>query len=78
MADVGAGHVITGAVVHARMRPVFHKLNYRVFSLLMDVDRLEEVDKALKHLIHPIHFTILNPPPVSPMTTCPSEFVGKY
>ena len=42
------GSIFRGEVVHKRMRPVEHKLRYRVFSLLMDVDRLEDEAKRLK------------------------------
>ena len=42
------GSIFRGEVVHKRMRPVEHRLNYRVFSLLMDVDRLEDEAKRLK------------------------------
>lgn len=36
-----------GEVVHARLRPVSHKLSYKVFSLLVDVDRLDALEKRL-------------------------------
>ncbi len=44
-----AGQIVVGDVVHARLRPAAHKLSYRVFSLLLDVDRITEVarDNAL-------------------------------
>ncbi len=31
-----------GTVIHARLRPVAHRFSYRVFALLLDVDRLDE------------------------------------
>ncbi|HEY8381725.1 MAG TPA: DUF1365 domain-containing protein [Microvirga sp.] len=34
-----------GTVFHARLRPVPHRFAYRVFSLLIDLDRLEEAGK---------------------------------
>ena len=37
-----AGAVYCGEVVHARVRPVAHRLAYRMFSLLLDVDRIGE------------------------------------
>jgi len=37
-----------GEVVHARLRPVRHKLSYRVFSLLVDVDRLDGLAGRLR------------------------------
>jgi DUF1365 family protein len=33
-----------GHVMHARSRPVAHRFRYRVFSLLIDLDRLDEAD----------------------------------
>jgi DUF1365 family protein len=33
--------IYAGEVVHVRMRPVVHKLSYRVFSLLLDVDEID-------------------------------------
>ncbi|MEM9279725.1 MAG: DUF1365 domain-containing protein [Pseudomonadota bacterium] len=42
------GSIFRGEVVHKRMRPVEHRLRYRVFSLLMDVDRLEDEARRLK------------------------------
>lgn len=37
-----AGAVYCGEVVHARVRPVAHRLGYRMFSVLLDVDRIGE------------------------------------
>jgi DUF1365 family protein len=34
-----------GEVMHARLKPVGHRFNYRVMSLLIDLDRLEEADR---------------------------------
>ena len=34
-----------GPVMHARMRPMAHRFNYRVMSLLIDLDRLAEADR---------------------------------
>jgi len=42
------GSIYRGEVVHKRVRPVEHKLRYRVFSLAMDVDRIEDEAKRLK------------------------------
>lgn len=42
------GALYVGEVVHRRLRPRAHKLRYRVFSLLVDLDRLEELDKGLR------------------------------
>lgn len=38
----------TGRVMHQRMRPARHRLQYRVFSLLLDVDELPSLAKRLK------------------------------
>lgn len=43
-----AGALYMGEVVHRRLRPKAHKLRYRVFSLLVDLDRLEVLDKGLR------------------------------
>ena len=40
--------VYEGDVVHRRLRPVQHALSYRVFSFLVDVDRLAETSARLK------------------------------
>lgn len=37
-----AATLVRGTVVHKRLRPVAHALSYRVFSLLLDLDRLDE------------------------------------
>lgn len=37
-----------GTVVHRRARPKRHALRYRVFSMLADVDRLDEADANLR------------------------------
>jgi DUF1365 family protein len=34
-----------GKVMHARLKPMGHRFNYRVMSLLIDLDRLEEADR---------------------------------
>ena len=41
-----------GTVVHARLRPKRHKLRYRVFSLLLDLDEVEELSRRLKLFGH--------------------------
>jgi DUF1365 family protein len=38
----------TGAVVHERLRPRAHRLRYRVFSLLLDLDELPALHRRLK------------------------------
>jgi hypothetical protein len=43
-----ASGIYFGTVVHARHRPKTHRLRYRVFSLLIDLDELEKLDRGLK------------------------------
>lgn len=38
----------TGEVVHARSRPRRHRLRYKVFSFLIDLDELPELDQSLR------------------------------
>lgn len=40
--------VYEGVVTHTRVKPVRHKLKYKVFSFLLDLDRLDETAKRLK------------------------------
>ncbi len=42
-ADPPAGWLYCGNVYHRRRRPREHSLSYRVFSLLLDVDRIDEL-----------------------------------
>ncbi|MDD9908065.1 MAG: DUF1365 domain-containing protein [Ahrensia sp.] len=42
------GSLCIGEVVHKRLTPAEHKLRYRVFSLLLDVDRLNDVQSKLR------------------------------
>ncbi|MEM6413074.1 MAG: DUF1365 family protein [Pseudomonadota bacterium] len=37
-----------GKVVHTRLKPVHHKLSYRVFSMLLDLDEVDSLSKKLK------------------------------
>jgi len=41
-----------GEVVHARARPRKHRLRYRVFSLLLDLDELPVLDRTLRLFGH--------------------------
>lgn len=41
----GAGHFYVGEVMHQRMKPITHRFAYRVFSLLIDLARLTELDR---------------------------------
>jgi DUF1365 family protein len=38
----------SGHVVHERMRPKRHRLRYRVFMLLLDLDEIDGLDRTLK------------------------------
>ena len=40
-----AGVLYPGEVMHARLKPFGHRFVYRVFSLLVDLDRLDELDR---------------------------------
>lgn len=44
--------IYSGTVVHARHRPKQHRLRYRVFSLLLDLDELPSLSKRLKLFGH--------------------------
>lgn len=39
-----AAQLYHGAVTHRRLRPIGHAFAYRVFSLLIDIDRIDEID----------------------------------
>lgn len=41
-----------GKVVHARLRPRRHRLTYRVFSLLLDLDEIGELSRRLRLFAH--------------------------
>jgi uncharacterized protein len=40
--------IYVGEVIHQRLRPTPHKLSYRVFSMLLDVDAIEDAARQLK------------------------------
>jgi uncharacterized protein len=42
---VDAAALYFGEVMHARLRPMGHRFNYRVMSLLIDLDRLDAADR---------------------------------
>ncbi|MGF1605958.1 MAG: DUF1365 domain-containing protein [Rhodothalassiaceae bacterium] len=48
-----AARLYTGHVMHARLMPVRHRFRYRVFSLLLDLDRLNEVNGRLFKIDRP-------------------------
>ena len=41
-----------GTVTHRRVKPVRHRLSYRVFSLLIDLDELPRLDRELRLFAH--------------------------
>ena len=43
--DLAPAVLYSGNVMHQRMRPVGHRFDYTVFSLLIDLDRLDEADR---------------------------------
>lgn len=43
-----AAYLYFGRVAHRRLRPVEHSFTYRVFSMLIDVDRIDEAAANLK------------------------------
>ena len=47
-----AAAIYSGQVVHARVRPKRHKLKYRVFSLLVDLDQLPELGQKFRLFSH--------------------------
>ena len=51
MADAFASCLYVGAVMHRRAQP-HHRLRYRVFSLLIDLDELPTLDRRLRWFSH--------------------------
>lgn len=45
--DLDAAGLFVGEVMHQRLRPFRHRFVYRVFSLLLDIDRVDDVAKRL-------------------------------
>lgn len=45
-APASAVSLVPGTVMHARMKPRVHRFTYRVFNLLIDLDRLDEAGRA--------------------------------
>lgn len=50
--DGAASALYHGMVMHRRLRPVRHRLAYRVFSLLVDLDELPDLDRRLRLFGH--------------------------
>jgi DUF1365 family protein len=44
-ASIEAAALYFGEVMHARLRPIGHRFSYRVMSLLIDLDRLDDADR---------------------------------
>ena len=40
--------IYAGRVVHARLRPKRHRLSYRVFALLLDLDEIDDLASRLR------------------------------
>lgn len=47
-----AGQLIFGDVMHRRLFPVKYRFDYRVFSLLLDVERVDEVARECRWFSH--------------------------
>ncbi|WP_085091893.1 DUF1365 family protein [Azospirillum oryzae] len=47
-----ASGLYVGTVMHHRVKPVRHRLSYRVFSLLTDLDELPRLDRDLRLFAH--------------------------
>jgi uncharacterized protein len=47
-----AAVIYEGTIVHARLRPRWHRLSYRVFSLLVDLDRIDEACRDCRLMSH--------------------------
>ncbi|MEQ1694211.1 MAG: DUF1365 family protein [Hyphomicrobiaceae bacterium] len=47
MTSAQASAIFPGTVVHVRRRPVVHKLSYKIYSLLLDLDELESLHRKL-------------------------------
>ncbi len=43
--SIAAASLYIGEVMHARLKPFLHRFNYRVMSLLIDLDRLDDADR---------------------------------
>lgn len=47
-----ASAIYRGAVMHARFRPVQHRLQHRVFALLLDLSELTEIERSTRLFRH--------------------------
>ncbi len=48
--DTGMSALYSGPVMHQRLQPRRHRLRYRVYSLLLDLDELPALDRRLRWL----------------------------
>ena len=48
LASKSAATLYSGTVMHARLQPFGHRFEYKVFSLLLDIDRLDEANNVSK------------------------------
>jgi uncharacterized protein len=47
-----ASGLYPGVVTHARLKPRAHRLRYRIFMLLLDLDELDRLDAGLRFFAH--------------------------
>lgn len=47
-----ASGLYPGVVTHARVRPRTHRLRYRIFMLLLDLDEIDALDSGLRMFAH--------------------------
>ena len=40
-------YIYNGRVIHKRFKPKEHTFNYKVFSLLLDLDEIKKIDKEI-------------------------------
>ncbi|MBS9477434.1 DUF1365 domain-containing protein [Ancylobacter radicis] len=50
--DQGASALFAGSVIHSRLKPRRHRLRYRLFSLLLDLDELPRLGDRLRLFSH--------------------------
>ena len=48
MSGAFASALYFGRVMHRRLKPVAHRLEYKVFSMLIDLDEIDALDRALR------------------------------
>ena len=42
--------IYNGVVKHQRFKPIKHSLNYKTFSILLDLDEIENLGKNIKFI----------------------------